>query len=232
MVSDGCQRLGWNRRQEERLLTPVEICRALLTANIPAESVPELRDEDVLQEVRDRLAQVGCELIYSRTGECWITRASGPVPELERADSPNSLDAKDLAVLAVCWLHLRFLPSENSDDEADVVADGLFADRSTVTEVPFDSFEVREQIPSLPIQSINIALGKLKRARFLTERTGQYIAGPMMDAVDEVRATEQARRLLLRHQRIRRVRHGEDVHASSDADPETSVGERGVDGTD
>lgn len=216
-------------------MTPVEICRALLTANIPIDAVPELRDEDVLQEVRDRLAQVGCELIYSRTGECWITRASGPVPDLERADSPNSLDAKDLAVLAVCWLHLRFLPRENSDNEADganVLTDGLFPDRSAVPEVPFDSFEVKEQIPSLPVQSISIALGKLKRARFLTERAGQYIAGPMMDAVDDVRATEQARRLLLRHQRIRRARQIEDKHASSNASPETGIGERSAYGTD
>jgi hypothetical protein len=28
----------------------------------------------------------------------------------------------------------------------------------------------------------------------------------MMDALDEVRATEQARRMLLRHERLRRVR--------------------------
>jgi len=65
------------------MLTPVEICRVLLSGNIPYDAVPDLRDEDVRREVKERLGQVGCELIYSVSGNCWISRSSGPAPDVD-----------------------------------------------------------------------------------------------------------------------------------------------------
>lgn len=186
-------------------MTPVEICRALLSANVPYDAVPDLRDEDVRREVKERLSQVGCELIYSVSGKCWIARSSGPAPDVDGLDSPVALDAKDLAVLALCWLHLRFLPAENSSDETPL-SDALFSDLSTAPEVPLTRPDIRGQLPNVSRKSIGIAVGRLKNARFLVEREDQLFAGPMMDAIDEVRAAEQARRMLLRHERLRRVR--------------------------
>jgi hypothetical protein len=146
-------------------------------------------------------------LIYSVSGNCWIARSSGPAPDVEGLDSSVALDAKDLAVLALCWLHLRFLPAENSSGQTVLDDDGaLFSDLSTAPEVPLIRTEIRSQLPALSRQSISIAVGRLKNARFLVEREEQLFAGPMMDALDEVRATEQARRMLLRHERLRRVR--------------------------
>ena len=187
-------------------MTPVEICRVLLSGNIPYDAVPDLRDEDVRREVKERLSQVGCELIYSVSGNCWIARSSGPAPDVDGLDSPGALDAKDLAVLALCWLHLRFLPAENSSSQTVLDDGALFSDLSTAPEVPLIRADIRSQLPALSRQSIGIAVGRLKNARFLVEREEQLFAGPMMDALDEVRATEQARRMLLRHERLRRVR--------------------------
>jgi hypothetical protein len=185
-------------------VTPVEICGALLASIVPADAVPELRDEDVRQEVTVRLSEVGCELVYSHHFDCWTTRLAGPLPNASLSDSPHALDAKDLAVLAACWLHLRFLPMENSRLPLD--DGGLFPSDDVPAEVPLDQADLASQIQTLHPSAIQIALGKLKRARFLVQRNGQLFAGPMLDALDEVRATEQARRLLLRHQRLARLR--------------------------
>jgi hypothetical protein len=178
----------------------------LLSGNIPYDAVPDMRDEDVRREIKERLGQVGCELIYSVSGNCWIARSSGPAPDVEGLDSSVALDAKDLAVLALCWLHLRFLPAENSSGQTVLDDGALFSDLSTAPEVPLIRTDIRSQLPALSRQSIGIAVGRLKNARFLVEREEQLFAGPMMDALDEVRATEQARRMLLRHERLRRVR--------------------------
>ena len=204
-------------------MTPIEISGALLVAMLPAEEVPELRDDDVRQEVTVRLSEVGCELIYSHRFDCWTARLAGALPDISLGDSPQALDTKDLAVLAACWLHLRFLPMENSRLLVD--DDGLFPDEDRPVEVPLDQADLIGQIPTLHPRAIDIAIGKLKRARFLIQREGQLLAGPMMDALDEVRATEQARRLLLRHQRLTRARRGEsdqtDKSAEIAADPTT-----------
>ena len=68
---------------------------------------------------------------------------------------------------------------------------------------------------------IKIAVGKLKNARFLVQREGRLHAGPLMDTLDEVKATEQARRLMLRYQRVERRRHLAPV--SDDVQPPSSA---------
>lgn len=184
-------------------MTPIDICGALLAAIIPADSVPELRDDDVRNEVMARLSEVGCELIYSHHHDAWTARLTGPLPDVSLTDSPHALDTKDLAVLAACWLHLRFLPMENSRLPLD--DDGLFADDDTSEGIPLDEAELASNLVAISPTTIGIALGKLKRLRFLDQRNGQLFAGPMLDALDEIRATEQARRLMLRHQRLSRL---------------------------
>lgn len=200
-------------------MTPAEICGALLAAIVPAEAVPELRDDDVRTEVIVRLSDVGCELIYSHQHESWTARLAGPLPDVSLSESPQALDAKDLAVLAACWLHLRFLPMENSRLPLD--DDGLFPNEETLADVPLDQAELAASIHALSPTVIGIAIGNLKRTRFLIQRNGQLLAGPMLDALDEVRATEQARRLILRHRRLspRKLRASEDADQSFD-DPE------------
>jgi hypothetical protein len=185
-------------------MTPIEISGALLVAMLPAREVPELRDEDVRQEVQLRLSEVGCELIYSHHFDCWTARLARGLPDINLNNSPNALDTKDLAVLAVCWLYLRFLPMENSRLPID--EDGLFPADETAAEVPLDPLDVVGQLPTLHPRAIEISITKLKRTKFLVQRDGQLHAGPMMDALDEVRASEHARRLLLRHQRLLRAR--------------------------
>jgi hypothetical protein len=192
-------------------VTQVEICRVLLAGIVSAEHLPELGDDDVRQEVRYRLSQVGCDVIYSRHFDSWTASFTRGAPDAAVIDSPTLLNSTDLAVLAVCWLHLRFLPAENSRLPVD--ADGLFASEEP-QEIPLEELEVADSMPTLSKKTVGISVGKLKKARFLIQRDGKLSAGPMMDTIDEVRATEQARRLMLRHQRLSRLqRQGEESSA-------------------
>jgi hypothetical protein len=83
---------------------------------------------------------------------------------------------------------------------------------------PLEESEVAGSIPALSRTRVTISVGKLKRGRFLLQREGKLSAGPMMDTIDEVRATEQARRLMLRHQRLARLqRQGEELSTQATA---------------
>lgn len=194
-------------------MTPVEICRVLLAGIVSAEHLPELGDDDVRQEVRYRLGQTGCDLVYSRHFDSWTASFTGGAPDAAIVDSPTLLNSTDLAVLAVCWLHLRFLPAENSRLPVDT--DALFATEEP-QEIPLGEPEVADSMQALSKKTVGISVGKLKKARFLLQRDGKLSAGPMMDTIDEVRATEQARRLMLRHQRLARLqRQGQEPSAQA-----------------
>ena len=82
----------------------------LLVGSVAAADVPELGEPETRDEVRRRLAEAGCELVYSASSERWLARLDGPMPELEGHDPVLALGTAELAVLATCWLHLRFLP--------------------------------------------------------------------------------------------------------------------------
>lgn len=192
----------------------------LLAGIVPSEHLPELGDDDVLHEVRLRLSQAGCELVYSRHFDSWTASFTRGAFEAAMIDSPSLLDNADLAVLAVCWLHLRFLPAENSRLPVD---DGTLFASEGPQEIPLEESEVADSIPTLHPRRVGISVGKLKKARFLLQRDGKLSAGPMMDTIDEVKATEQARRLMLRHQRLRRLdRQGEE--SSAQAKPPDGMG--------
>ena len=86
----------------------------LLVGSVAAADVPELGEPETREEVRRRLAEAGCELAYSPQSERWLARLDGPVPVLEGHDPVLALGPAELAVLATCWLHLRFLPAERA----------------------------------------------------------------------------------------------------------------------
>ena len=86
----------------------------LLVGSVAAVDVPELGEPETRDEVRRRLGEAGCELVYSPASERWLARLDGPVPELEGHDPVLALGTAELAVLATCWLHLRFLPGEGA----------------------------------------------------------------------------------------------------------------------
>jgi hypothetical protein len=89
-----------------------ELCRVLLVGSVAAADVPELGQPETRDEVRRRLGEAGCELVYSPASERWLARLDGAVPALEGHDPVLALGTAELAVLATCWLHLRFLPEE------------------------------------------------------------------------------------------------------------------------
>ncbi|HJW61301.1 MAG TPA: hypothetical protein VJ931_16855, partial [Actinomycetota bacterium] len=168
----------------------------------------ELGEPETRDEVRRRLGEAGCELVYSPASERWLARLDGPVPELEGHDPVLSLGTAELAVLATCWLHLRFLPGDRSGDgqgwlDPDDLAELLGARLNG------------SGLPSV--------LDRLGRAGYLTLREGRVEAGPLLDTLDEPGAADQARALVARHQRLAHLRRraaeldGEDGGEQEDA---------------
>jgi hypothetical protein len=167
-----------------------ELCRVLLVGSVAATDVPELGDAETREEVRKRLGEAGCELVYSAASERWLARLDGPVPELEGHDPVLALGTAELAVLATCWLHLRVLPSEDGDGQGWLDPDDLA-----------ELLGARLNGSGLPS-----VLERLARAGYLTLREGRVEAGPLLDTLDEPGAAEQARALVSRHQRLAHLR--------------------------
>lgn len=201
-------------------MTPVEICRTLLTGFVSADNLPELQDEDVRAEVADRLASAGCALRYSPTHRTWLALTAAPLPDAAVVDAPDTLNAKDQAVLAMCWLYLRYLPQENSGGSWD--DDALFAADAEALATPLSVEEIIDQLTALSHTAIGISVGKLKNLRYLVQRDGKLSAGPTMDTIDAIAAAEACRRLLLRHERIRRASTAPSPNAGT-TEPGVSV---------
>ena len=163
----------------------------LLVGSVAAADVPELGEPETRDEVRRRLGEAGCELVYSPASERWLARLDGPVPELQGHDPVLALGTAELAVLATCWLHLRFLPAEGATEQHDWV------DPDDLAEL----LGARLNGSGLP----NV-LERLASAGYLTLREGRVEAGPLLDTLDEPGAAEQARGLVARHQRLAHLR--------------------------
>jgi hypothetical protein len=169
-----------------------ELCRVLLVGSVAATDVPELGDTETREEVRRRLGEAGCELVYSSASERWLARLDGPVPGLEGHDPVLALGTAELAVLATCWLHLRFLPGEAGP------ADGQdWLDPDDLAEL------LGARLDGTGLPSV---LERLARAGYLTLREGRVEAGPLLDTLDEPGAADQARALVTRHQRLAHLR--------------------------
>jgi hypothetical protein len=158
---------------------------------VSAADVPELGEPETRDEVKRRLAEAGCELVYSPASERWLARLDGPVPELDGHDPVLALGTAELAVLATCWLHLRFLPGQGSGDGRDWV----------------DPDDLAELLGArLNGSGLPSVLERLARAGYLTLREGRVEAGPLLDSLDEPGAADHARALLARHQRLAHLR--------------------------
>ena len=161
-----------------------------------AADVPELGEPETRDEVRRRLGEAGCELVYSAASERWLARLDGPVPELEGHHPVLALGTPELAVLATCWLHLRFLPGEEAGS-GDGRADQGWLDPGDLAEL----LGARLDGTGLPG-----VMERLATAGYLTLREGRVEAGPLLDTLDEPGAADQARALLARHQRLAHLR--------------------------
>jgi hypothetical protein len=165
----------------------------LLVGPVAAADVPELGEPETRDEVRRRLGEAGCELVYSPASERWLARLDGPVPELEGHHPVLALGTAELAVLATCWLHLRFLPGEASGP-----GDGQdWIDPDDLAEL------LGARLNGTGLPSV---LERLARAGYLTLREGRVEAGPLLDTLDEPGAADQARGLVARHQRLAHLR--------------------------
>lgn len=208
-------------------MTVVEICRLLLTGSVEAADVPDLHDEDVRREVRQRLAAAGCGLAYSQDTGRWVARLDGSLPTVESHDAVLALHAAELAMLAACWLHLRFLPLERA--ELDVPEDDQLVDVGDEDGQP--SVAVEDLIAQFhgklnKTYLDNIVLGHLKNAGFVRQRSGRIYAGPLLDTLDEVAASERARVLLTRHQRLSYLeRRADDLLDDGPLDDDGDTGE-------
>ena len=162
----------------------------LLVGSVAAADVPELGEPETREEVRRRLGGAGCELVYSPASERWLARLDGAVPALEGHDPVLALGTAELAVLATCWLHLRFLPGEGGGDGRDWV----------------DPDDLAELLGARLNGGLPGALERLAGAGYLTLREGRVEAGPLLDSLDEPGAADHARALLARHQRLAHLR--------------------------
>ena len=165
----------------------------LLVGSVAAADVPELGEPETRDEVRRRLGEAGCELVYSPASERWLARLDGPVPELEGHDPVLALGTAELAVLATCWLHLRFLPAEGATTQPDQD----WVDPDDLAEL------LGARLNGTGLPSV---LERLASAGYLTLREGRVEAGPLLDTLDEPGAAEQARGLVARHQRLAHLR--------------------------
>jgi len=164
----------------------------LLVGSVATADVPELGEPETREEVRRRLGEAGCELVYSAASERWLARLAAPLPALEGHQPMLALGTAELAVLATCWLHLRFLPGEGGT--AAPAQDWL------------DPDDLAELLGARLNGGLPGVLERLGRAGYLTLREGRVEAGPLLDTLDEPGAADQARALLARHQRLAHLR--------------------------
>jgi hypothetical protein len=162
----------------------------LLVGSVAAADVPELGEPETREDVRRRLGEAGCELVYSPASERWLARLAAPLPALEGHQPVLALGTADLAVLATCWLHLRFLPAEAAAPGQDWL----------------DPDDLAELLGARLNGGLPGVLERLARAGYLTMREGRVEAGPLLDTLDEPGAADQARALLARHQRLAHLR--------------------------
>ena len=201
-----------------------ELCRVLLVGSVAAADVPELGEPETRDEVRRRLGEAGCELVYSPASERWLARLDVAVPALEGHDPVLALGTAELAVLATCWLHLRFLPAEARSTGAPLRGspDPSGAGAGAGDQDWLDPDDLAELLGARLDGGLPSVLERLGRAGYLTLREGRVEAGPLLDTLDEPGAAEQARALLARHQRLVHLRRraaeldgGEQVDAAN-----------------
>jgi hypothetical protein len=179
----------------------LEVCRVLLAGSVPAAEIPELTDDEIRADVARRLADAGCGLHYAPVSDRWVATLAGPVPDLEEHARVVDLGPADLTVLAACWLHLRFLPSERARSGAGPSAAGQ-GDASWL-----DPDDLGIMLGGRPGGGdLPATLERLCQAGYLTLREGQVFAGPLLETFDDQGAHNRAKELLARNQRLTHLR--------------------------
>jgi hypothetical protein len=174
----------------------LELCRVLLAGSVPAAEAPELTDEEIRADVARRLAEAGCGLHYAPGSDRWVATLAGPVPDLEEHARVVDLGPADLTVLAACWLHLRFLPSERAPSAAGQ-ADAPWLDPDDLA-IMLGGRLGGGELPT--------TVERLSQAGYLTLREGQVFAGPLLETFDDQGARDRAKELLARNQRLTHLR--------------------------
>src|SRR5262245_21633444 len=129
-----------------------ELANMLTLGVLEADAFPELADEQVAADVRDRLAAVGLELV--RADKHYLARTSAPAPA-EGFEPMFELNEAELAVAAALYLHLRYLPRHGRVDSP--------GGRPSVAVNDIDRV-----FPGYSLQMMNILLGRLKNMRFVS----------------------------------------------------------------
>jgi hypothetical protein len=188
-----------------------ELARLLPQGLLRADCFPELADEQVAGEVRERLDAVGLELVF--TGEHYLARgASAESPE--GFEPAFALDESHLAVAAALYLHLRYLPRHGRARPA--------GSRPTVAIGDIDTVFPYKQ------RKMQMLLGRLRNMHFIRRLDEHYQAGPYLYAFNEIEADERA------HEALRnfRLRRHFQRYASEHLDPRADADSNGDDGTD
>jgi hypothetical protein len=188
-----------------------ELARLLPQGLLRAECFPELGDERIVDEVRERLDAVGLELVF--TGEYYLAR--GPSAESPEGFEPVfALDESQLAVAAALYLHLRYLPRHGRPQ--------LAAGRPTVAVADIDTVFPYKQ------RKMQMLLGRLRNMHFIRRIDEHYQAGPYLYAFDEVEADQRA------HEALRnfRLRRHFQRYAAEQLLPDADVGPNGNSGPD
>jgi hypothetical protein len=167
------------------LRTAGQIAAMLVAGTLERAQWPELDDEDLAAEVRERLGAVGLDLVGAE-GK-WLARPEqAPTDDVEGFEAVFSLNSVELAVVAALYLHLRFLPRHASSAEEDP-----------------------EQQPSISVEELLWAfpgykarfiagrvLGRLRRAGFVRRENDRLFAGPYLAVINGVEADERAQAAL------------------------------------
>jgi hypothetical protein len=155
-----------------------EAAHLLLQGLLDVSVWPEFEDQTFNQEVRQRLHDVGYEL--GSAAGFWLAHSR----EREDADGFKpvfQLNQAEYAVLAALYLHLRFLPQQNSDSH-------LNADNPSVA-----IEDIERGFPGYTVETVRRILGRLRNLLFVRQHDDRLYAGPYLFLIDGVVADERAK---------------------------------------
>ncbi len=196
-------------------MTIEEICRLLTTGFVDSCDVPELEDAATRAEVQRRAGAVGQRLFYSPNSDAFGFVMAGELPDAPTHRPAVRLDRSHRAVIAVCWMHLRWLPAERTRQvegnghspipEASITVDDL-------------AYQFKGQMTKSHLELKIVP--HLKHTGFLEARDRRLYGGPMLDSLDELNATELARESMLKFKRLahlkQRAEEIDQIHRSAE----------------
>ena len=192
-------------------MTVEELCRLLSTGWVDAREVPEIEDVDIRTDVQRRAASVGQRLFYSASTDSYGFVLDGALPEVSTHRASLHLDRSHRALIATCWLHLRWLPAERARAEPNAATRPLLDDEPSIS-LDDLAHSFKGQLQKTHIEQKLLPV--LKRLGYLQQRDGRLFAGPLLDSLDAMTAAERARELMLRYQRMARLqRRSQEIDA-------------------